>query len=218
MIQRSKIAKERRQKALEQERNRISRELHDDLGAQLSTARMFISSLKNNNSNGNTSEAIDNSLGLLDSSISDLRKIMHDMHSSVLLEKGYLAATEELVNKINQLHIIKFTLSHHGIDKRFDEKTEHQLYRITQELVNNSMKYAKAKNVSLELLCRDGKIILMYEDDGIGYDLKTVKRGNGLKNIETRAKLVGGTAEFDSMPGAGARTIIEIPLVTAGKA
>lgn len=212
IVQRNKLAKIKRQKALEQERNRISRDLHDDLGAQLSTARMFISTIKNNSDNAEISATIESSIGLLDASINDLRTIMQEMHSSVLLEKGYLVAIETLVNKINQLHLIQFTLNHYKMDRRLDPKLEQQLYRITQELINNTLKYAKASNVSIDLLERNGNIILMYEDDGVGYDITTVKMGNGLHNITTRVASMGGNVEFDAMPDAGSRTIIEIPL------
>lgn len=200
------------QEALLNERKRISSELHDDLGAQLSTARMFLSKLKNSNGIPENHTIIDNSLNLIDGSISDLRRIMDDLQVSTLQDKGIIAATEELVNKINQLQQINFVLSHHGIDKRLTYKTEHSLFRITQELINNTLKYANAKNVTLEFLCRDNNVILLYEDDGKGFDLNTVKRGYGLSNIESRAGAAGGSADFDSQVGKGSRTIIEIPL------
>lgn len=212
LVQRNKYAIIKRQKALEEERNRISRNLHDDLGAQLSAVRMFVSSIKNQENKDMIQETVKNSLDLLDTSIHELRNIMHDIHSTVLKDQGYLAATEVLVNKINQLHVIKFTLSHHNIDKRFDPEIEHELYRVTQELVNNTLKYAQADNVFIEVLKRDGNLIFMYEDDGKGYDYNAVKKGNGLKNIESRIKSVAGSVTFDTLPGAGARTIIEIPL------
>ena len=210
--QRNKIALVKRQKALEQERNRISRDLHDNLGSQLSTVRMFVSSLKNGTDNHLISEKVDNSIGLLDASIGELRGIMNDMNNSLLLEQGYLAATELLINKVNQLHGVQFSLTHHKMDERLDVEIEHQLYRITQELINNTLKYASAKIVSLDLIRRDGKLVMMYEDDGIGYDASTVKKGYGLQNIESRVKLIHGTVEFDAVPNNGARTNIEIPL------
>jgi len=212
LVQRSKIETIKRQKVLEQERNRISRNLHDDLGAQLSAVRMFISSIKNQKDKDKIEETVENSLGLLDSSIHELRNILNDIHSSVLQEQGYLAATEVLVNKINQLNLMKFDLSHHNIERRFHVEIEHELYRITQELINNTLKYAKAENVFIDLLKRDGKLVFVYEDDGEGYDLNAVKRGNGLGNIESRTRAAGGTVTFDTAPGRGARTIIEIPL------
>lgn len=211
LYQRNKMAKIRRQKALEEERNRISRDLHDNLGTQLSTVRMFVNSIKNKGSQ-EIAEKVDDSIALLDNSITELRTIMHEMSSSVLIEKGYLQATEALVNKINELHLINFTLSSTKIEKRFDAKIEHELYRVTQELINNTIKYSGAKNVSIDLILRDNLLVLMYEDDGVGYDVSSVKRGNGLHNIETRIQSVGGTVDFDSKPNFGARAIIEIPV------
>jgi len=200
------------QEALLNERKRISSELHDDLGAQLSTARMFLSKLRNEAINNQNHDIIDNSLNLIDGSISDLRRIMDDLQVSTLQDRGIIAATEELVNKINQLQQINFVLTYHGIEKRMSYKTEHQLFRITQELINNTLKYANARNVIIEFLVRDEKVLLLYEDDGKGFDISKTKRGYGLSNIESRAGSMGGEVDFDSRPGAGSRTTIEMPI------
>jgi two-component system NarL family sensor kinase len=210
--QRSKIAKEKRRRALEEERNRISRELHDNLGAQLSTVRMFLRNANDNKSGQAIADVMNRSIGMIDSSINDLQNVMQEMQDPILIEKGYFAAAEALVNSVRAGHNIEFCLMQHKADETIDTNTGHQLYRITQELVNNTLKYADAKNVTLELLRRDDALVLMYEDDGKGYDLETARRGYGLRNIEARAASVGGRAEFDSMPGSGARTIIEIPI------
>ncbi len=203
------------QEALLNERKRISSELHDDLGAQLSTARMFLSKLRNEDNNNQNHVIIDNSLNLIDGSISDLRRIMDDLQVSTLQDRGIIAATEELVNKINQLQQINFVLTHHGLEKRMSYKTEHQLFRIAQELINNTLKYANAKNVSIDFMVRDDKVILLFEDDGKGFDPVRTKRGYGLSNIESRAGSMGGEADFDSQPGRGSRTTIEMPLMYA---
>lgn len=210
--QRNKLSVIKRQKALEEERNRISRDLHDNLGSQLSTVRMFMSSIKNSAQPDTINEKVNSSIDLLDASMGELRGIMREVQNPVLLEQGYLSATESLINQVNGLHGVRFALSHHKMDARLDPEIEHQLYRITQELINNTLKYAQAQNVTLDLLRRDGKLVLMYEDDGLGYDPDTVRRGNGLSNIEARVKALGGTVEFDATPGNGARTNIEIPV------
>lgn len=196
-------------------RNRIARDLHDDLGSQLSTARMFLNSLKNNPRAYNGKELIEYSLNVVDSAINDLHLIMEDLQTLTLQDKGYLAATTELINKISGLQPIKFTLTHTGMDGRLEHKTEYNLYRITQELTNNTLKYAKAKNVVIDLVNRDNKVIFMYEDDGIGADIPFCKKGFGLANIISRSQSLGGSVEFDSKPGSGFRTIIELPLVYA---
>lgn len=209
MWQRNKIANARRQKDLESERNRISRDLHDNLGAQLSTVRMFVSSLKNKE-NVET-KTVDTSINLLDSSINELRGIMEEMKNSVLIEKGYLSATEELINKLDQLAVIDFSLTHHKMEERPSLQIEQHLFRMTQELINNTLKYASATHISIDVIRRDNKLIFMYEDDGLGFDPATSRKGFGLENIETRIHTLGGTVHFDSMPGAGSRTIAEIP-------
>lgn len=196
-------------------RNKIALDLHDDLGTKLSTARMFLKSQRDKEPSNN-GVLLDNSIALLDTSINDLRNIMNDLHeASTLIENGYLTAAEELINKIMDLKQINFTLTHHGIDKRLEQKTEYNLYRITQELINNTLKYGNAKNVSIDIVNRDDKIIFMYEDDGNGFDTQTKSKGFGLSNIASRAQSLGGKAEFDTAPGAGFRTIIELPLIYA---
>lgn len=201
-----------KQKALLEERKRISAELHDDLGAQLSATKMFLSDLRSGVGINSKNELLDNSIKLLDNSISDLRKIMDDLHTSTLQEKGLIAATEELVNKMNYLQNIRFHLAHHGLDHRLNPKIEHQLFRITQELINNTMKYAQASNVTIEFLIRDNRVVLTYEDDGVGFDIEKARRGYGLSNISSRVLSMEGTVDFDSQPGAGSRTFVEIPI------
>lgn len=99
-----------RQQALLNERKRISSELHDDLGAQLSTARMFLNNIRINADVSGNNALIENSLSLIDSSINDLRKIMDDLQTSTLHDKGYIAATEELVNKPLPVHQMVFAV------------------------------------------------------------------------------------------------------------
>jgi len=203
------------QQALLNERKRISHELHDDLGSQLCTAKLFLANLKHKTDSNGDKEVIENSLSLIDGCIKDLRFIMNDLQTPVLLENGYIAATTALVNKVNRLKQINFSLSHNGIQERIGQQKENNLFRITQELINNTLKYAHAKNVTIDVLNRNNNIILMYEDDGKGCNLQSAKKGYGLNNIQSRSRSLGGTVAFDSYPGAGFRAVIEIPLLYA---
>lgn len=209
LFQRNKIAKTRRQQALQAERNRINRDLHDSLGAQLSTVRMYVSGIQNTDSG--VAETIDNTLGLLDDSIHELRRIMNDEDSTILQKQGLIGAISTLATKVHHLHHIHFSLNY-NFDGKLPDRIEHELYRILQELINNTLKYAEAANITIELIQRDGKITLLYEDDGKGFEPDDVIRGNGLSNITFRATQSGGSSEIDSKPGHGARCIIEIPL------
>ena len=82
-----------------------------------------------------------------------------------------------MVSKINSSNVLKFELSVHGLDQRLDSKLENSLYRITQELINNSLKYSWAKHIILDVIIRDDSIVLMYEDNGRGCDIQASTRG-----------------------------------------
>ncbi|CAN5552225.1 hypothetical protein BH11BAC1_BH11BAC1_15410 [soil metagenome] len=199
------------QQAIISERVRISRELHDDVGAQLSTAKLFLNDLKKNFHNEKGKILLENSLGLLETSIKDLRVVMDDLRQSTLKDNGYIAAAEELVNTINKRHGIHFNMSHHGITDRLPQVAEHNLFRITQELINNTLKYAEARNVSIHLVKQTDKLIFTYEDDGKGFDQTKAQRGYGLSNIESRIESLDGNIEINSAPGTGFMAIIELP-------
>lgn len=188
----------------EDERKRIGRDLHDDVGAQLSTLKLFLNSLKDKEGD-DRNKLHSESMNVLNASLSDIRNILINLSPKSLDEHGYVVAVEELVNRINKSSLLKFELSIHGFEKRLEPKLENALYRITQELINNTLKYAKAKKIILDVLKSENKITLMYEDDGIGCDLEKARNGYGLTNIKTRAQMFNGTAHFDTSSGNGFR-------------
>jgi signal transduction histidine kinase len=141
----------------------------------------------------------------------DVRQLLLNLSPTVLEEFGYTTAVEGLVNKINETKQINFTLVVFGMKERLQKDYELALYRITQELINNVLKHAEAKNVSLQIGQRDEKIILMIEDDGKGFDINIHKDGYGLHNLDARTKLMSGTMTIDSKPGKGTGVLIEIP-------
>jgi signal transduction histidine kinase len=195
----------------EEERRRMARDLHDDVGAQLSTVKLFISSLENENKNAAAEKLRTNSIHIINSSINDIREILVKLSPKSLDEHGYIAATEELVNKINQTNFIRFQLRIHGMKARLERNYEVALFRITQELINNSIRHSGANEIDLEIIRRDATIFLLYEDNGKGYDPELVDQGYGLKNITTRTSLMNGTVHVDSAIGKGTRVQVEIP-------
>lgn len=197
----------------ETERTRIGRDLHDDVGAQLSTLKLFLNSMKSKTGK-EQEELINYSTTILDSAIHDIRTILINLSPKVLDEYGYVKAVEEMVSKINSSNVLKFELSVHGLEQRLDSKLENSLYRITQELINNSLKYSWAKHIILDVLRRDDRIVLMYEDNGRGCDIEASTRGFGLTNIRTRVKMFNGQVYFDSSPGNGFRCEIELDVLT----
>jgi len=198
----------------EQERKRISRDLHDDVGTKLSALKLFVSTFKNSLQKQNyadTQSLAKSTEELIDETISDVRVMLMNLSPGILEEFGYVTAVEGLVNKINDTKTMHIGLVIFGIDQRFERDYELALYRITQELVNNVIKHAEAKNVSLQIGYRDEKIILMIEDDGKGFDVTAHKEGYGLKNLDARTKLLQGIMTIDSSPGNGTSVLIEVP-------
>jgi signal transduction histidine kinase len=200
--------------AQEQERKRISRDLHDDVGTKLSALNLFLSSLDEKAKNINNDEIrslTQSSKQFIKEAMYDIRQLLFDLSPTVLEEFGYTAAVEGLVNKINETKQIHFDLIVCSMDHRLKKDYELALYRITQELINNVLKHAEAKNVLLQIEHRDGKIILMMVDDGKGFDVNAHKDGYGLNNLEARTKLMQGIMTIDSQVGKGTSVQIEIP-------
>lgn len=201
------------QQALLNERKRISTELHDDLGAQLSTTRMLIGNLKSKNETKDDAVIIEKSISMLEDSIYKLRTIMSDLENTTLEKDGYLKATEELINKISSLQNIKFNLSHTGLDERLNKNAEHHLFRITQELVNNTLKYANATKIYIDIVRNDTNVSFLYEDDGAGFDTSNATTGKGLRNIAHRAGSLNAQMELDSSPGNGMRLNLQFNII-----
>jgi len=198
----------------EQERKRISRDLHDDVGTKLSALNLFLSSLDEKAKCTNNNEIrslVQSSKQFIKEAMYDIRQLLFNLSPTILEEFGYTTAVEGLVNKINETKQIHFDLVVFGINHRLKKDYELALYRITQELINNVLKHAEAKYASLQVGQRDEKIILMMEDDGKGFDVSAHKDGYGLNNLDARTKLMQGTMIIDSQPGKGTSVMVEIP-------
>ncbi len=196
----------------EEERRRIARDLHDEVGVKLSALKLSLSSLSGKETADEKFKLqTRQSEELLGEAMQDVRRLLNNLSPAVLEEFGYATAVEGLINKINQSGSVHFNLVLFGMKQRLKKDYELTLFRITQELVNNVLKHAHATRVSLQVGHRDGKIILMIEDDGNGFDVNSKKEGYGLHNLEMRTSLLKGNMMIDSHPGKGTSVVIEIP-------
>ena len=203
----------------EEERKRISRDLHDDVGTKLSALKLFISALHEKATETNNEEMKSLTISseqFITEAVQDVRQMLQNLSPVVLEEFGYTTAVEGLVNKINESKQIHFDLVIFGMRQGMQKEYDLALYRITQELINNVLKHAEAKHVSLQIGHRDEKIILMIEDDGKGFDISSYKDGYGLRNLEARTKLLHGVMTIDSHSGKGTSVLIEIPYNLSG--
>jgi PAS domain S-box-containing protein len=208
-------AKEALIEGQEQERMRVSQELHDGLG-QLFTAIKFNIQQIRSNLPSNANESLNESIDMLEDSIGmafmEVKNISRNLMPDVLWQFGIKPAVEDLIEKLNSSSEITLSLEFVDMDRRFSKDLEQAMFRICQELVNNSLRHANCTNVYVQFINHGTSLVLMVEDDGAGYDMRTVSYGFGLKNIRSRMQLFDGSVEVDSGLNKGTVTTIEIPL------
>jgi signal transduction histidine kinase/ligand-binding sensor domain-containing protein len=197
----------------EQEKKNIAAELHDDLGVRLSALKYFVTSLKKHlqPDNPRSEETYNKAMNVIDDSVEDIRYMLVNLSPKTLNEHGYLIAVEDLVNKLKKLHIIDINLKQTGIEQRLPADMEAGLYRITQELINNTLKHAGATAIHLNIERSDGFIRLQYRDNGKGFHPTATGQGYGMQNIHTRVALLNGKIDWDTEPGKPTSVTIIIP-------
>lgn len=205
----------------EDERRRIARDLHDQLGQRLTALRLKIASLKDAAREDVILTPKINRLQeialLLDSEVSYLA---WELRPSALDDLGFAAALGAYIQEWSTHFDIPADFQAAKIPKRrLNEQMEIHMYRIAQEALNNVAKHSAAKQVSVVLERLDERLILIIEDDGIGFVPKKIAvpeksgRGLGLLGMKERATLVGGEVEIESAPGSGTTIFVRIPLV-----
>jgi signal transduction histidine kinase len=201
------------------ERKRLSKEIHDGLGPLLSTIRLNLESLSSqldeSNAKISVHQKLHNIYSLIDTLAHDMRDLSHALMPKVLEDFGLGAALESLCNHFNDLETVELFYYDGGFSERPGKSIELNLYRIAQELLNNAIKHSGANKINLQLIRHPESIVLMVEDNGRGFDKVQVGaniQGIGLKNIQTRTKMLGGTFFIDTSKGEGVTATCEIPL------
>ncbi len=198
--------------AQEEERKRISKDLHDGIGQQLTALKMAFQQLRPKIDESSEVKSELNKLGgILNQTASDIRTISHQMMPKTLSEVGLIAAIEDLLDKYIKPTGINWRLENLGIEQRLNQKMEVNLYRIIQELLNNVIKHSKADEVILQLIKNQNRLILIVEDNGIGFQ-NGQSDGHGLLNIKSRLNMLKGEMEIEAGPVKGSLTTIRIPL------
>lgn len=197
--------------AQEEERSKIARELHDGVVQQIGSVILKSRNLFKNKE-FKEDKAAKEVLESLENSNQDLRNISHQMMPRALKELGILPALQDLLDGSLGYTEIKSSLESFNLEDRLPEKIEVTIYRITQELINNIIKHSKATQVSVQLFKNENNIILIVEDNGVGFSSKTSKKGIGLLNISSRLDMVKGNVNFEPSPDSGTLVTINIPL------
>lgn len=213
----------------ERESHRISRELHDGVGQMLSALSYQLNHLETTlkgkqenevapNYNQQVRQTTERAKGLLKEVIQEIREISHNLMPKILTDYGLIEALKQLRLDFASGENIPINLDIFCESERFDDNIEISIFRITQEAVNNILKYAQASEVNVQLIEHETNLQLLVEDNGVGFDLEKAKRKNtnGLINMEERARLVNGSLSIDTVLGKGTCIMVEIPLKSFG--
>lgn len=198
----------------ETERSRFAQELHDGVGANLATLKLYLNNL--GHPRIPPADLKVRSLSLLDDSIIDLRRLIHDFSPQSLAQLGLAEALHQTANRLTDTGNVRVEVCIQSLPDRFDPAIEINLYRVVQELLQNAQKHSGATLVQLRLTARPDCLTLDYTDDGRGFDPTVVEpHSHRLVNMQNRVQLLGGTHRVSSTPGAGVQIRVEVPL--AGK-
>lgn len=201
-------------KGQEEERKRLAKDLHDGLGGMLSGIKYSFSNVKENIiMSPENQRAFERSMDMLDSSISELRRVAHNMMPESLIRFGLEISVRDICRDITNSGALNVSFQAFGINElKADQQTQIIIYRIIQELLNNIMKHAAAKSAIVQLTFIDNRLSITVEDDGKGFDVKLIdpSKGLGLSNLKSRVEYLGGELEIESEQGKGTTVNIEI--------
>jgi two-component system NarL family sensor kinase len=201
-------------KGEEQERTRLAKDLHDGLGGMLSGIKYSFNHMKGNLvMTPENAQAFERSMDMLDSSIKEMRRVAHNMMPEALVKFGLDTALKDFCNDITQSGALNVTYQSVGVENAVIEQTTAiTIYRIVQELLNNTIKHAAAKTAIVQLSKSGDQLSVTVEDDGKGFDASILQasRGIGWTNIQNRVEFLKGKLDVNTAPGKGTSVLIEL--------
>jgi signal transduction histidine kinase len=198
----------------EEERQHISRELHDQAGQVLVALQISLSLLKQHLPPGDelAGQRLDEAIDLAENVLDDIRRLAHALRPPMMDERGLNGILEGLCKEFARY--TQLDINYQGIDiSTLSDTTPTSLYRFLQEALTNAAKHAQAKQILVRLSQQPGRICLSVEDDGIGFNLQDgqLSNGIGLLGMRERVEMLGGLIEIDSQPGRGTRLVAMVP-------
>jgi len=197
----------------ERERKRIARDLHDGLGPVLSSVHLYYQAYidaKTEEEKANIEVKLKQNIK---NAMQDVSKISHNISPEIIENNGLIVGLNNFINEIGVKKDLEISLEHDAIE-RFDIKKELSLYRAVTELINNTIKHAKASLIHIQITVGDANIIVNYCDNGQGIDQTKLGQstGIGLKNIANRMQSLGGSFVFVSKDRKAFRARLILPL------
>jgi signal transduction histidine kinase len=190
----------------EQTFTHIAQEIHDNIGQVLSLVRLNLNTL----GPVMDEQKINLMDQLMEKAISDLRHLSHSLDANVILQSGWINAVKKLLTAIQKTNTCKVWIT---IDEELPSIGKEKsiiLYRMMQEIINNIVKHAEASEIAFTAGKKNGSVVVVIVDNGKGFDKKSVTKGAGLQNLESRARMINAALIITSEPGNGTDITISI--------
>ena len=195
----------------DQERDRISKDLHDSLGQELTAAKMYIHSANKIFKSVRDEHVFDNALNIIVNTIKSIGDICYQLSPAYLPESNLIVLVEELINRLKNFGT-EFIFSPCQLFEFKIKSEELSVYRIIQEFINNSLKHANAKFIFIifKMSAKNKTLNVKIVDDGKGFDMENTKFNNGIYNIKQRLKVLNAEYQYTSVLGKGTELKFEI--------
>ena len=203
-------------KTEENERKRFAKDLHDGLGPILSSVKMSISHLAKLEKDNQNKEIILNTDMAINEAIKSLKEISNNLSPHILSNFGLVSAVRNFTKKLEEAQSVRISFKTNLENERLDENIEVVIYRVICELVNNTLKHAGAKNITIVLNKEQKQLMLAYRDDGKGFDVEKIlggeRSGMGFSNMISRIHTIKGSFDVQSEKNKGTEVMIRIKL------
>lgn len=200
----------------EEERRRISRELHDEVGQSMLVIRLYLEMVQSDlpACAAHLNARLEDTRRLTEQTINEMRRLISDLSPNVLEQLGLPASIRQFVTNFSRTFSGKIQLRMSRVDK-LPRGSQIMLYRLVQECFTNVIKHSGAENVVLNLSRGNGLVKMKMHDDGVGFDVEEAAQQHesfGLSGMRERVALLGGQINIQSSPGKGTRVEIAIPV------
>lgn len=199
----------------ENERKRVAQDLHDGLGPILSATKLYLETFLKSDNEKFRQKAKEHLLSGIEEALNQVSTISNNLSPHVLIDFGLQSAMNKFIDKVKTLNHIQVTLKF-SVRQKVPKDIEITLYRVFTELMNNTLKHANAKQITINVKHYNKYIYMHFENDGIPFDFDKIKKkksGMGLFNIVNRVKSLNGKVAFISKPNKGIIYKIKIPTI-----
>ena len=208
-----KVNLEALQRELINQRNHFSRELHDRLGIIVSSIKLQLERLKPEGAEASEKGiAFSTCQQLVNEAYSQIREITHNPIPESIVQKGLKGSLDLLFARTEMIFQVQTKLITNVSEDSFSNAEKSSLYSLIREMLNNAIKYSKGSIITCQIIDHDDHILVMFEDDGVGFEVeeKALSNGQGLKNMRERVSELGGTMYIESKPSFGTTISIEL--------